>query len=150
MTSQFFWPCVDCKRVAAYQGDSGLRGRDRTKRTITKLSTVNCREAKSQARKPCAVMTQICIICNFCEALIRGLFELHWVPESHHLAESAASAEALNSPRRGIHWRGGRSRFSMLILFKPKSHASTENAPGPTRATPAPIEARRMAGPMPS
>jgi hypothetical protein len=41
---------------------------------------------------------------------------------------------------------GGPSSLSISILFKPKSHASIEKAPGPMNDNPAPIHARRMAG----
>ena len=46
----------------------------------------------------------------------------------------------------GDHPPGGPSSLSISILFKPKSHASIDKAPGPMNANPAPIHDRRMAG----
>jgi hypothetical protein len=72
-------------------------------------------------------------------------FELHWVPEITHSVRLAVPNEKIQFTG-GSHWREGLCILSISILFNPKSHASTDKDPGPTNASPAPIEARRIAG----
>jgi len=71
-------------------------------------------------------------------------FELHRVLVSRSRGRNG-------TPRTGAkcgqnHLCGDHCNLPISILFNPKNHASIDNAPGPTKASPAPMEARRIAG----